>query len=125
MDVRSVAALSPDERTACFQRDAGVAAVRDDVADIVDRVRREGDAALRAYADEFDDVEVGHLEVTDEAERAYEAVDDDLREAIEAAARNVRAFHERQLPTDWRDTFDGRELGRRVRPLDRDRKSVV
>ena len=119
MDVRSVAALSPDERTACFQRDAGVAAVRADVADIVDRVRREGDAALRAYAGEFDDVEVGHLEVTDEAERAYDAVDDDLREAIEVAARNVRAFHERQLPTDWRDTFDGRELGRRFRPLDR------
>jgi histidinol dehydrogenase len=119
MNVRSVADLSPDERASCFDRDAGVAAVRDDVADIVDRVRREGDVALRALASEFDDVEVGQLEVTDEAERAYEAVDADLRAAIETAAENIRAFHERQRPEDWRETFDGRELGRRFRPLDR------
>jgi histidinol dehydrogenase len=119
MNVRSVADLSPDERAACFDRDAGVAAVREDVADIVDRVRREGDAALRAYATEFDDVEVGQLEVTDRAERAYEAVDDDLRAAIETAAENIRTFHERQRPSDWRESVDGRELGRRFRPLDR------
>ncbi len=119
MNVRSVADLSPDDRAACFRRDSGVDAVRDDVEDIVERVRTEGDAALRAFASEFDDVEVGRLDVTDEAERAYDAVDDDLREAIETAAGNVRAFHERQLPADWRDSFDGRDLGRRFRPLER------
>jgi len=47
MNVRSVAELGPDERTALFERDAGVEAVRDDVRDIVDRVREEGDVALR------------------------------------------------------------------------------
>jgi len=119
MNVRSVADLSPDERAACFDRDAGVAQVRDDVADIVDRVRREGDVALRALASEFDDVEVGQLDVTDQAERAYDAIDADLRAAIETAAENILAFHERQRPEDWRETFDGRELGRRFRPLDR------
>jgi histidinol dehydrogenase len=119
MNVSTVADLTPDERAALFERDAGVGAVREDVADIVDRVRTEGDVALRDFASEFDDVEVGNLDITDEAERAYGTVDDDVREAIETAAENVRAFHERQVPDDWRERFDGRELGRRFRPLER------
>jgi histidinol dehydrogenase len=119
MNVRAVADLSPDERAALFERDAGVTAVRENVADIVERVREEGDVALRSFAAEFDDVEVGNLEVTDEAERAYETIDDDLRAAIETAAENIRTFHERQVPDDWRESFDGRELGRRFRPLER------
>ncbi|PSP95909.1 histidinol dehydrogenase [Halobacteriales archaeon QS_1_68_44] len=119
MNVRAVADLSPDERAALFERDAGVSAVREDVADIVERVREEGDVALRSFASEFDDVEVGNIDVTDEAERGYEAIDNDLRAAIETAADNVRAFHERQVPDDWRASFDGRELGRRFHPLER------
>ena len=119
MNVRAVADLSPDERAALFERDAGVSAVREDVADIVERVREEGDVALRSFASEFDDVEVGNIDVTDEAEQGYEAIDDDLRTAIETAADNIRAFHERQVPDDWRASFDGRELGRRFHPLER------
>ena len=119
MNVQAVADLSPDERAAFFERDAGIEDARDAVEGIVSRVRSEGDAALRAYASEFDDVEVGNLDVTDAAERAYEDIDDDLREAIETAAGNIRAFHERSVPDDWRDSFDGRELGRRYRPLSR------
>ena len=119
MNVRVVADLSPDERAALFERDAGVSAVQEGVDDIVERVREEGDVALRSFASEFDDVEVGNIDVTDEAERGYEAIDDDLRAAIETAADNVRAFHERQVPDDWRESFEGRELGRRFRPLER------
>jgi histidinol dehydrogenase len=86
---------------------------------MIDRVRSEGDAALRVLASELDDVEVGNLDVTDEAERAWESLDGEIREAIETATGNVRAFHERQVPEDWREDFDGRELGRRFRPLER------
>ena len=119
MNANAVAELAPDERRALFERDAGIAAIESDVAAIVDRVREEGDVALREYAEEFDDVTVGSLDVTDEAERAYDGIDGDLREAIETAAANVRAFHERQVPDDWRESFDGRELGRRYRPIER------
>ncbi|MGM0605920.1 MAG: histidinol dehydrogenase [Halobacteriota archaeon] len=119
MNVRSISELSPDERVALFERDAGIDAVRGDVRDIVDRVRTEGDVALREYAERFDDVQVGNIDVTDAAERAYDRIDADVRAAIEDAAANVRAFHERQLPVDWRETFDGRELGRRFRPIER------
>jgi histidinol dehydrogenase len=119
MNVRAVADLSPGERAALFERDAGVAEIRSSVRDIVDRVREEGDVALRSYASQFDDVEVGNVDITDEAERAYEEVDDEIREAIETAAANIEAFHERQAPEDWREEFDNRELGRRYRPLER------
>ena len=119
MNVRAVADLSPEERAAFFERDAGIEGAREAARDIVDRVGAEGDVALRSYASEFDGVEVGNIDVTDEAERAYEAIDADLREAIETAVGNIRAFHERQVPDDWRADFDGRELGRRYRPLSR------
>jgi histidinol dehydrogenase len=118
MDVREIEALSPDERTAIFERESGVEAVREDAAEIVDRVRTEGDVALREFAETFDDVSVGNIDVTDQANRAVEQIDGDLRAAIEDAAENIRAFHERTRPEDWREDFAGRELGRRFRPLE-------
>ncbi|EMA46139.1 histidinol dehydrogenase [Halococcus saccharolyticus] len=119
MNVNAVAELAPDERRALFDRDAGIAAIESDVTAIVDRVREEGDVALREYAEEFDDVTVGSLDITDEAERAYDEIDDNLRNPIETAAANIREFHERQVPDDWRESFDGRELGQRYRPIER------
>jgi histidinol dehydrogenase len=118
MEVREVADLEPGERRALFERDAGVESVREDVRDIIGRVRDEGDVALRECSAEFDGVDVGSIEITDEVERASDRVDDDLLEAIETAAANIRAFHERQHPEDWREDFDGRELGRRYRPIE-------
>ena len=117
MEPRRLADLAADERAALLERDAGLEAVREDVAAIVDRVRADGDAALREYAQEFDDADHDAVDVTDRVAAAAARVDDDVRRAIEVAARNVRAFHERQLPVDWRERFDGREVGRRFSPL--------
>ncbi|WP_247728528.1 histidinol dehydrogenase [Halovivax limisalsi] len=118
--VRAVADLGPDERRALFERDAGIDAVRGDVESIVERVRDEGDVAVRSFTEEFDDVSVGNLECTDRCERAWAELDEPVREAIETAIENVREFHEAQLPEDWRREFDaGRELGRRFRPIER------
>ncbi len=120
MNVQSIADLDPDRRHALFERDAGIETVRGDVREITERVREEGDVAVREFCREFDGVDVGNLDVTDAAERAYEEVNPGTREAIETAAGNVREFHERQRPEDWREEFEeGRELGRRFRPLDR------
>ena len=119
MNVQRVADLDPDERRALFERDSGVEAVADDVAEILDRVREEGDVALREFAAEFDDVAVGNVDVRDAPERAYDDIDAETREAIESAAANIRAFHERQVPENWTESFDGRELGRRFAPIER------
>jgi len=119
MDATPLGDLDADRRSALLDRDAGVAGAADRVADVVDAVRAEGDAALRRYAREFDGVEVSDLDVTDVAAEAYDAVDPDLRDAVDAAAANVRAFHEAQVPEDWERTDEGRTLGRRFRPIER------
>lgn len=120
MNVKALADLGPERRRALFERDAGLREIRSDVHEITARVREEGDVAVREFCREFDGVDVGNLDITDAAERAYEEIDDETRKAIEAAAENVRAFHERQRPEDWREEFgDGRELGRRFRPIER------
>lgn len=119
MEIRSIAELPPSDRREIFERTAGLEEVREDVREIIGRVRTEGDVALREFAREFDDVQVGALDVTDRMERAADRLDAQVLEAIEHAASNVRTFHERQRPEDWRESFDGRELGRRFRPLER------
>ena len=118
MEIRTIGDLSPGERRAVFDRASGVDAVSDEVQEIIERVREAGDVALREYAEEFDDVSVGNIDVTDRAERAAAEVDDRVLAAIEDAAANIRAFHERQRPEDWREEFEGCELGRRFRPLE-------
>jgi histidinol dehydrogenase len=119
MNVREIADLGPDERRMLFERDAGIDEIRGDVREIVDRVREEGDVAVREFTREFDDVDVGGLEISGEVARAHERLDRDLRMAIEDAAENVREFHENQLPEDWRTDVEGRSLGRRFRPIER------
>jgi len=120
INVQQIANLGPSDRAGFFERNAGIDAITDDVREIVDRVREEGDVAVREFTEEFDGVTVGNLEITDECERALEDLDGDLQEAIETAVEHVREFHEAQLPDDWRREFSsGRELGRRFRPLDR------
>ncbi|UTF52989.1 histidinol dehydrogenase [Natronosalvus rutilus] len=118
--VTEIADLGLETRVALFQRDAGIDAARNDAREIVERVREEGDVAVREYCREFDGVDVGNLEITDQCERAVEDLSADVRDAIDTAIENVREFHQAQLPEDWRREFDdGRELGRRFRPLER------
>ena len=118
MKIRRLADLDDGEHHALLDRDAGVGAIEGDVRGIVDRVRADGDAALREFAREFDGVHVESIEVTDRAQEAVDEVDEDVLAAIREAAENVRAFHERQVPEDWRDSVGGRELGRRFRPVE-------
>ena len=70
-----------------------------EVARILDRVRRHGDRALTELTRELDGLELSTLEVTDDE---FAAAEDELnsrqREALAAAAANIRAFHEAQLP---------------------------
>jgi histidinol dehydrogenase len=72
-------------------------------SDIVERVRREGDAALFALTQQFDGVRLEALAVTAAefavAERALSA---EQHAAIERAIDNVRRFHAAQAPAPLR-----------------------
>ncbi|MEB3103163.1 histidinol dehydrogenase [Ferviditalea candida] len=91
------------------------------VKEIIERVRLEGDLAVRHYTEKFDRVAVGELRVEQEEIRAaYEKVEADFLEAIREAAANIRAFHEKQKRHTWMDLQpDGAILGQLIRPLRR------
>ncbi|WP_067567385.1 histidinol dehydrogenase, partial [Ferroacidibacillus organovorans] len=69
--------------------------------EICDTVRREGDTALYAYTEAFDGVRLnpGSMRVTEEEIREATAqVDERTAETLRYAARNIRRFHEAQMP---------------------------
>lgn len=73
------------------------AAPGDAVAEILERVRDGGDAALLRLSERFDGVRPSRIEVP--AERCREALDelaDGRRSALERARRNLRRFHRAQ-----------------------------
>src|SRR5512147_1266283 len=68
--------------------------------EIVETVRRDGDAALRAFTLKFDKVELHDLHVSkEEFAAARRSLNAQQIGAIERAIENVRAFHKAQLPT--------------------------
>ena len=104
-----------------FARVAETRDVSGIVREIIETVRRDGDAALYAYAEKFDGAKLDALEVPrEEIDSAPERVDPAFRAVLETAARNIREFHGKQV----REGFelrreDGAILGQRVIPLDR------
>jgi histidinol dehydrogenase len=99
-------------------------AVEATVRGIIAEVRRRGDDAVLEYTRKFDRIEardMAQLNVTRaRLDAALAALPAAQREALQAAATRVRAFHERQLAQSWEFTdADGTRLGQRVSPLER------
>jgi len=95
--------------------------IRTSTAKIVARVRRDGDAALRALALEFDGAALESLEVPRALWRpALASLDPELRRAMKRAALNIRAAHAAFRPkSETFTTIDGVVLTRRPDPLAR------
>jgi len=111
--VRSVDAL-------LARRSRDQRAVTRRAAQIVDRVRRDGDTALMGFARRFDKL-TSPIEVTaDEMSTAARTLSRDVRRAIEIAAANIRTIARRQLPRQWAsEPAPGVHISQRVLPLDR------
>ena len=115
--------LSNERQRAVLARPAvgGDATLRSAVAAIVDRVRREGDAALFDLTARLDRVKLASLEV---AESEFETAAGKLtalqRDAIGAAAANIEKFHAAQLPRPLAvETAAGVRCERLARPIER------
>ena len=94
------------------------------VADILKRVRAEGDAAVLDYTRRFDQLDataMADLELSQvELQKALDGLPAAQRAALEAAAQRVTAYHERQKLDSWSFTeADGTRLGQKITPLDR------
>ncbi|NKE66460.1 histidinol dehydrogenase [Ramlibacter sp. RBP-2] len=103
------------------------AQVEQAVGAILADVRRRGDAAVLEYTKRFDALEaatLAELELTPaELKHAFDGLPSPQRDALEAAAKRVRSYHEAQRRASgeswsYRDA-DGTLLGQKVTPLDR------
>ena len=103
------------------------AAIEQRVADILADVQERGDVAVLEYTARFDGLDAASmnaLELTQaELKAAFETIPAAQRDALQAAAQRVRAYHEAQKKANgqswsYRDEH-GSLLGQKVTPLDR------
>lgn len=89
------------------------------VTPILEAVRRRGDEALFEYARLLDGVECPPTRVPGPALReAKDSLAPAFAAAVRVAASRIRAYAERQMPTEWMEPAGrGIELGQLVRPL--------
>jgi histidinol dehydrogenase len=117
-----LAGLSPEARRRLLDRaTTSGPRVRERVGQLLARVRAEGDAALRAFARDFDGVELASLEVPHrELRRALDALEPQLRRALGRAADNTARAHRAFLPAAVEvETEPGVVVGRRPDALGR------
>ena len=93
----------------------------DTVSAIIERVKSEGDEALKAFSQQFDKVVPAQFEVTaHEIETALSEMDPQTRRDSEFAIQQVRRFAEAQLATMQPlevETLPGVHLGHRIIPV--------
>ena len=91
------------------------------VTDIIENVRKNGDEALRFYAEKFDGSAPENLLVTEEEyEQAMASVSPELIEILKKAAANIENFHKRQI----RQSFiiseqEGVVVGQKIIPIEK------
>lgn len=92
------------------------------VREIIEDVRRRGDAAVRELTARFDGCTIADLRVSaEEIEAAVQATDRDLLDALEQAAERIRGYHEAQSAAQGPVEFDadGVTVEERLTPVDR------
>ncbi|MFN8393078.1 MAG: histidinol dehydrogenase [Bacteroidia bacterium] len=90
------------------------------VRDILEQVRKGGDAALRALSLKFDGAAPDSFQVSDAEIMEGNAIDEDLKEAIAIAAENIAAFHAAQAePPRKIETKPGVVCWRKSLPIER------
>ncbi len=92
------------------------------VRHVVDDVREKGDEALCHYSKLVYGAELTPATIpvpVAERDKAAGRIDRKVREALEAAAENIRVFHEAQKPIDWSLDRDGAKVGQVFRPIRR------
>ncbi len=120
MLTKRISELTDEETGRLLSRGKGLTDVMATVVPILDDVKRNGDAALRKYTQQFDKAKIEMIEVLDsQIDSALSSIDDVLIRHLEKAATNIRKFHIAQLQKSWMKEFDqGIKLGQHISPLD-------
>lgn len=89
------------------------------VSNILDDVRKNGDAVCRKYTKQFDGIDIDEFKVSQaEIETAIQACDPAFMDAMEKAKKNITYFHQAQVQQSYLlQKEKGIYLGQRVLPL--------
>lgn len=89
------------------------------VKNILDDVKKEGDAAVKKYTHRFDKhdlpLRIKHAEI----KRHAKGVDKKIIQALKLSAKRIRDFHERQRESSWSYKKEGVILGQIITPIER------
>ena len=91
------------------------------VADIIEKVKKEGDEALYELTEKFDKAKLESLTVTEsEIKEAFDAVDKEFIRVLKKAAENIRLFHSEQKRKGFEiKNLDGAVVGQKIIPIER------
>lgn len=107
--------LALEERTSTVSTD-----IVNTVRATLDAIRLGGDRSLRNMTKHFDGIDIECFVMTrEEKERQLAKVSPELYAAMERAAANIKAFHEKQKTQSWVTAENGIVMGQRVLPLRR------
>ena len=109
------------DKNTLFIRSDNKTGVADTVEEIIEKVKAEGDEALKFYSEKFDGVKLDSLEVSkQEFDEAFSLVDNEFIEVIKKASENIYDFHKRQVRQSFiSNEKDGVICGQRVIPIEK------
>lgn len=116
--ILNVNEVSPKE--IFFRGESGIN-VADTVSEIIATVREKGDKAVFDYCKKFDGAELDSLLVSEEElDEAVRNVEPRFLEILEKAAKNIRAFHKKQIRTSFIINEEpGIVTGQKIIPVDK------
>ena len=95
--------------------------IRSKVEEIIDEVKKNGDTALKSFAQKFDGVVIDKLFIEkDEINRLADKIEPKVKAAIKTAYENIKKFHESQIAKEEKvETTIGVTCWREVRAIER------
>lgn len=95
--------------------------IRSKVEEIIDEVKKNGDSALKSFAQKFDGVVLENLCIEkEEINRLADKIEPQVKAAIKIAYQNIKKFHESQKSTEEKvETTTGVTCWREVRAIER------
>ncbi|WP_270362114.1 histidinol dehydrogenase [Limosilactobacillus mucosae] len=89
------------------------------VSEIIQNVAQNDDQAVRDYERKFDNVNLADFSIPAfQLDQALDAIDDDLRAALELAKQNITSFHKQEIENSFVDvSTPGIMRGEKITPL--------
>ena len=110
-DIEKLILRTPDSRNE----------IRSKVEEIIDEVKKNGDTALKSFAQKFDGVVIDKLFIEkEEINRLADKIEPKVKAAIKTAYENIKKFHESQIAKEEKvETTVGVTCWREVRAIER------